>query len=571
MTTPLIPARHGAASPTPRAFDPESVSDWINVLHHANAEPPESPRYAEARQVAAQAWARIGHLQRKAGAQDREDQNFKPVNPVVSGLAGAAHGLTMGIGEPLAGLGSVMTGGSFREGATKYREGLERLAMSNPATFAGSEFGAQVGSMFMPVKAAVGTITPRVPLTLADKSLRVARGAATGAGIGAVGGFSQGGEDPGDFGQRFDAARTGAEVGAVMGGALTGVGLRVGRREAEKAADLARKGIADETAAENLRYAKLRNQRLEQRMADQSLRTQKPGYTTLDPPTQDLPEHVPTTRGGPYDASADLPGRPAKPIDWAAVADEMRLPPDAPPPASPATVPPRPPTPNPSSSTPDPVYPAPQGPPSPPKAPEGWGEPTEAMLRTRRDVVRQGADPTKSYQELYGDVVPPPQSQPNPILDEAVRAPKVVETSLRPARKVAPFRPLDVRRVAEKTGAQIVTPGPYQKAAPAFRMATEGPMDPMVGAALDDPDMLGQMVEMIQSGRYPMNETTLRSVAKVMEARGMSPADVPAFLERLTGRSLHREGNTGLKMLLGMTGAGAAAAAAPKLLRRRDR
>ena len=539
MTVPLIPARHGAASPTPRAFDPESVSDWINVLHHANAVKPDAPDYAEARQVAAQAWARIGHLQRKAGAQDREDQNFKPVAADETAVPVFANRLLLGTPELIAGgidagkgflhrMGAPVSDGSFREGARRYREGLEQIEMSNPRTAYWAERAADVASIGLGAAAASPKIVAGVPLSTTDKVLRIAKGAGTGAGIAGVGGFAEGGEDPGDWGQRVDAGLRSAKIGGLLGGVFTGIGLRYGRKQAEADANLVEAANRRARGAEKLEQAKIRTQQ----MREGSIRTQKPGYATLDPPTQDLPEHVPTTRGGPYDASADLPGRPAKPIDWTGVSEDMRLPPDAPPPAAPATVPPRPPTPNPSSSTPEPVYPAPQRPPSPPKAPEGWGEPTEAMLRTRRDVVRQGADPTKSYQELYGDVIPPPQSQPNPILAEAMQAPRAAEGTLRPARKVPA--------------------GPYQKAAPATRMQSASPLRP-VDQALMVADQHPELLE------YVPTKDLENSLAA--EAFTLGPDADPALAAARSARL------DAVRAELAKRDA----AAAPKLLRRRDR
>lgn len=280
--------RHGFAGQTEKEFDPESVTDWINVLHNATAVPQDSPDYGDARAVAAQAWARIGHLNRKASTADREAQNFKESNPVLSGLAGLAHGASLGIGEPIAGAIDAATGGTFREGAQRYREGLEQAAVSNPATFAAAEFAGQVAPSLLPIRSAVGTVQARVPLSTTDKLLRVARGGAAGATVGGVTGFSEGGEDPGDFSQRFDRAKTGAKIGGAMGGVLTGVGLRASRATAEKDADLLRKGVEDTQAQVNLDASRLRLQHMQSRMdaGDASPTTDIPirQAAALDPP-----------------------------------------------------------------------------------------------------------------------------------------------------------------------------------------------------------------------------------------------------------------------------------------------
>lgn len=241
MTTPLIPAGHGRASPQ-RHFDPSNLHDWINVLHNAAKVPQGHADYADAQDAMQQALEQIGHLNRVAGTADREAMAPEPTGLVASTVAPFAHGASFGIGEPIAGAFDAVTGGSFREGAQRYREGLDRLEASHPTASAAAEIAGMVAPAAAPARASVGAIEAGIPLRLPQILARVGKGAATGAAIGGVSGFSQGGEDPGDLSQRVEAAKSGAASGAVIGGILTGGALAVGRAHAERMADLEARG-----------------------------------------------------------------------------------------------------------------------------------------------------------------------------------------------------------------------------------------------------------------------------------------------------------------------------------------
>lgn len=534
MSPPLIPERHGAASPTPRRFDKNSVQDWINVLHHAASVPAGHADYDEARDVTQQALEQIGHLQRQAGAQDRADQNFQPVNPAVSAVAGAAQGVTQGIGEPIAGLIDASPGmkiirklqgdpteGSFASGAQQYREGLERVAESNPAMFAASEFGGQAVSQFLPIKGAIGTVEARVPLSVGEKALRIVKGGAAGAAVGGVAGFSAGGDDPGSIPQRLDQAKLSAEVGAVLGATATGVGLRTTRREVEGNADLVRKGVLDEQArvnlesaqtrlersrgigneqAEvNLEAAKLRLERLQRRMdaGDAAPTAELPiGPNTQPPPPPTLPpdliaavrEHGegritgPELRARMDAARGRTPSVETLRQDVATRLGEPAI----------ATGPP-------------------QGPPSPPRAPF-WPEPTPEQL-----AARQTSMPDKPFAELYPNAAAeaPPMSRPNELAPDAP-TPK--------AGKAKTYKVGDTR-----FGAKVVEPGLHQKAAPGTRMDSHAFDEPSASAKKIADNIQSGNLEAARSqyqlaqGMSGVNQKVLADVARELERRGVDP------------------------------------------------
>lgn len=476
--------QYGSGSMTPPIrpepeFNPESVTDWINVLHNAKQVASDSPDYADAQAVAGQAWARIGHLNRKASTADREAQNFKPSNPVLSGLAGLAQGASLGIGEPIAGAIDAATGGTFREGAQKYREGLEQAAVSNPATFAASEFAGQVAPSLLPIKSAVGAVQARVPLTAADKLIRIARGGASGATVGGVAGFAAGGEDPGDFSQRFDQAKTGAEIGGAMGGTLTGIGLRAGRATAEKNADLMRRGVEDAQAQVNLDASRLRLQRLQERadVGDAAPTTDLPIRQVSGPAAKaahpDIVRAVQDFEAGKISGPdlrtamdvargrAPTSGTGPVPSSGPQVDASIRPGPDGPP----------------------------QGPPSPPQStrPDFW-DPSHPNVLPPNLAARQTGQPDLPYDVLYpnAEAEAPPMGRPNMLAEDV------------PVRKA---RKTKAPKIGQKMlGATVVEPGPYQKAAPASRMqsAAQGE-DRFAQRLADDPESALAQLELARS------------------------------------------------------------------------
>lgn len=477
-------------------FNPESVTDWINVLHNATAVPQDSPDYGDARAVAAQAWARIGHLNRKASTADREAQNFKPSNPVLSGLAGLAQGASLGIGEPIAGVIDAATGGSFRAGAQKYREGLEQAAVSNPATFAVSEFAGQIAPSLLPINSAVGAVQARVPISTADKLLRVARGSAAGAGVGGVQGFAAGGDDPGDFSQRFEQAKTGAEVGGVMGAALTGVGLRAGRFTAEKNADLMRRGVEDAQAQVNLDASRLRLQRLQERadVGDAA-------------PTTDLPIRQvsgPAAREAHPDIVAAVREHDAGRISGPELRAAMDVARGRAPTSGTGFVP---------SGADPPIRVesgAPQGPPSPPRADRSMWDPADPNVMPPNLAARQGAMPDKPFAELYPDAIEStlPMSRPNPLAED------------QPVRKA---RKAKAPKIGQKMlGAEVVPAGEYQRAAPATRMASPSQGGNRVTDWLaSNSDDLRAQYELAEAFGGA-NPEKLAAIAQELERRGIS-------------------------------------------------
>lgn len=481
MTPPVQPQR---------AFDRQSVQDWIDVLHTASAVPQDAPDYAEARSVVQQALEQIGHLNRTANAADRNAAEKGPTSLLASTVVPALHGASFGIGEPIAGAASALTGGTFREGAAGYREGLDRLEASHPTAAATSELAGMFAPAAVPMRAAGGVVQAGRAIGIKSALTRVAQGAGTGAAIGGVSGFSSGGEDPGDFDQRFDAAQEGALVGGALGGVLTGGGLKLRRLHAERAADLEAKG--SERRAAGLREELLRK-RLDRYDAPEA--TPLPGVIEAQPGPSLAPQaaHPDIVR-----AVRDYEAGRISGTDLRTAMDVARgrsaAPPSPPPIVSSAT---------------RPVIEAgaPQGPPSPPRTKTlDWGEPTPEQLELRRG----GADPSKSYQELYGDVVAPPQSRPNMLAeDQPIRVKRTA--------------PLDVRAIADKTGAKIAAPGPYQRAAPAARMESGPQNTDFANKLADNPELLEPHLKLLQMLGQEPNPSMTRQI--VRRLRGFTPED----------------------------------------------
>lgn len=242
----------------PEKFDPKNLSHWVNVLHNAAAVKRGAPNYDDAQAVVNLALLQIQHLNRAAQAADPDQiaagQPGAQVNPGATLIGGLAHGASLGLGEPIAGLASAIRGKGFRAGAQQYREGLENLEAANPNLAAASEIG---GGLALP-GATIGTIASRIGATVpvGVTSARIAAGGIAGAVPGAVAGFSSGGEDPGDFGARARAAGLGAGAGAVLGGGITALSGRV----SQQAADLADREVQREINRERL--ARLRERRV---------------------------------------------------------------------------------------------------------------------------------------------------------------------------------------------------------------------------------------------------------------------------------------------------------------------
>lgn len=204
---------------------PNTLQGWRTALHKAAAVPKDSPDYEEAQGVKAEALARIGDLERQGIVSEAP----RDPNAALAFGAGLAQSLSAGTGEPISGLASALTGGTFRQGASKYRQGLENLTAGHPyAELAGEGTGilapGVVGSIApagSTLRSALGLTGSAVPVSqdlLTGTAARVLKSAGTGAALGGLSGFSSGGDDPGDIGARL---REGVE-GSVLGGLLTG-------------------------------------------------------------------------------------------------------------------------------------------------------------------------------------------------------------------------------------------------------------------------------------------------------------------------------------------------------------
>jgi hypothetical protein len=223
---------------------PQTLTDWIAYLHAAAATPKTSPDYAEAREAMSQALRHI-HALNVAETQAEANQTYKPVGAAPAAGLALMRGLSLGTGEPIAGLGSMLTGGSFRQGAQGYREGAENLDIQHPTLSPALEL---TGGLLLPAgtigQGVTQAVKAGVPLTLAQGAGLLGRGAITGAVTGGVSGFSAGGQDPGDVPARLAAGKSGAELGALLGAITTGLGARLRRGHVERAADLQSKGVA---------------------------------------------------------------------------------------------------------------------------------------------------------------------------------------------------------------------------------------------------------------------------------------------------------------------------------------
>lgn len=241
----------------PEQFDPQNQLHWINVLHHATQVPKDSPDYGEARTVVDLALRHIHALHVKSA---NDEANQQPSTAAAIG-GGLLHGLSLGTGEVINGLGSTIQGKGFRQGAQDYREGLGELEAAHPYLTPTAEIA---GSLALPagvVGSGLKAVKAGVPLGLRGALAIAGRGAVAGAVPGAVAGFSGGGEDPGDFAARLKAAGTGAAVGAGLGAITSGAGIPRMRAHVERTADIANKGVMRELNAQRLRNAQAVGQR----------------------------------------------------------------------------------------------------------------------------------------------------------------------------------------------------------------------------------------------------------------------------------------------------------------------
>jgi hypothetical protein len=245
---------------------PKTVVDWIRYLHNAAQEPQDSPHYAEARQAMADALRHINALNVAATqAEAQPDISKAPAinRTMLAAGAGLEHGLSLGTGEPIAGVLSLIQGKGFRAGAQKYREGLSAIEEQAPLTSATAETAGLFGLPGGTIGPGISAIKAGVPLTLAQGAGLAARGAASGAIPAAVAGFSAGGEDPGDIGARVEAAKRSAVIGAILGGLVTGGVAKIQRGHVERVADLTNKGVQRELAASRLAESRARLARMQ--------------------------------------------------------------------------------------------------------------------------------------------------------------------------------------------------------------------------------------------------------------------------------------------------------------------
>lgn len=228
---------------------PTDVAGWRTALHKASLVQQGDPDYAEAQQVKQEALLRIGDLERQATIADAP----QGPGPGASFLAGVGHMLSAGTGEPISGLASAATGGTFREGAQHYREGLANLSDTNPwAEYGGEMTGLVLPAAVAPARAALsplaGSAVPVGEAVIPGVARRLLAGAGTGATLGGVSGFSAGGEDPGSLEQRVAAGLRGGATGAAVGGLTSYLGSKV--QTAGVNTDMARSLEAERIATE---------------------------------------------------------------------------------------------------------------------------------------------------------------------------------------------------------------------------------------------------------------------------------------------------------------------------------
>lgn len=221
---------------------PTTLADWVSYLHAAAQVKPGHADYQEAQDAIGQALRHINALNVGATETDlNADQDVGAGKAVVAGLL---QGGSLGVGEPLSGLASLVQGKGFGEGARNYRESLGTIEAAHPYLTAGAEtVGEGALSLYGGARAGAKGLQAGTPLTLRQGALRIAKGAATGAVPAGVAGFSAGGADPTNLGQRFDRAGRDALLGAVLGAGGATLALPRVRAHVEHVADIANKGV----------------------------------------------------------------------------------------------------------------------------------------------------------------------------------------------------------------------------------------------------------------------------------------------------------------------------------------
>ena len=240
----------------PRAFDPTSVPDWINVLHHAAAIPKGSPDYEDAQSAVQQALTHIGHLNRQANAADPDSAEPGKTNVVASAVLPFMHEAYLGLGEPIAGAISAASGKGFRQGAANYRAGEQRLEVSHPKIAGTARVLGTAVPMLLPGGQAIEGVAAGRAMEIPQVLGRIGKGAAIGAGFSGASAFAEGGEDPGDMATRLALGAEGAKTGAKFGAVLTALGLAGGPLSAR-----------GRTRQSNARAAEARAQWIEGRLA----------------------------------------------------------------------------------------------------------------------------------------------------------------------------------------------------------------------------------------------------------------------------------------------------------------
>lgn len=162
---------------------------------------------------------------------------------------------------------------------------------------------------------------------------------------------------------------------------------------------------------------------------------------------------------------------------------------------------------------------------------------------SRATGPRPGMSPSELVDQLPPEMQtgrggPGPRQAPVPTLSpsEAVdRLPPEMQTSRGTGPKPAAILadgPLDLQAIAKKTGAKVVTPGPYQRAAPATRMESGAEPSRNVLALLkqiEAGDIAGvrSQLELARAMGTGPNEYEMRMLAEEMAKRGVNLPEPP--------------------------------------------
>lgn len=211
----------------PVQFDSQNLSHWLAVLRNAAQVPRGDPRYDDARDVVEQALLQIRHLNRTANQEDRLRAGATAIPGDAALGVGLMHSLSLGAGEPIAGFIEKLRGGTFGEGAARYRGGLEEVGAQNPVLEPAGEVAGMLAPAAVPARTAL--MAARAPGAILDNLLSALRTVGEGATIGGIAGFSAGGDDPGDMDARLRAGGRSAAIGAALAG-LFGAALSRARR-----------------------------------------------------------------------------------------------------------------------------------------------------------------------------------------------------------------------------------------------------------------------------------------------------------------------------------------------------